>query len=206
VWHSWNIQLVHFISYSTEALWARKQDVARQRAWLEADLIEANKHRDQQPWIVAYGHRPMYCSNDDGDDCTDFQSNVRLAFEELFYTYGVDVIIEAHEHSYERLWPVYNLNVTDHSYDDPHSPVHIITGAAGCNEDTGDCLNMITKPQGPWSALRSSGKQTYGYGHLIPYNSTHLYWDELAVVTGQVLDKLFIVQHHHGPFGRRSSK
>jgi hypothetical protein len=30
---------------------------------------------------------------------------------ELFYKYGVDVIIEAHEHSYERLWPVYNETV-----------------------------------------------------------------------------------------------
>ena len=28
--------------------------------------------------------------------------------ERLFYTQGVDLIIEAHEHSYERLYPLYN--------------------------------------------------------------------------------------------------
>ena len=31
--------------------------------------------------------------------------------EDLLYKYGVDIHLEAHEHSYERLWPVYNLQV-----------------------------------------------------------------------------------------------
>jgi len=31
--------------------------------------------------------------------------------EDLLYKYGVDVHFQAHEHSYERMWPVYNLVV-----------------------------------------------------------------------------------------------
>ena len=31
--------------------------------------------------------------------------------EDLLYKYGVDVHLQAHEHSYERMWPVYNLQV-----------------------------------------------------------------------------------------------
>jgi hypothetical protein len=31
--------------------------------------------------------------------------------EDLLYKYGVDVHFQAHEHSYERMWPVYNLTV-----------------------------------------------------------------------------------------------
>ncbi len=40
---------------------------------------QANRpeNRAQRPWIITMGHRPMYCSNDDGDDCTNFQSYVR---------------------------------------------------------------------------------------------------------------------------------
>ncbi len=83
------------------------------------------------------------------------------------YKGGVDLIFEAHEHrsvtiikpemcpalplicftcivcSYERLWPVYNLTVTAFDYVDPIAPVHIITGAAGCNEDDGGACGVV---------------------------------------------------------------
>ncbi len=35
--------------------------------------------------------------------------------EDLFYKHGVDVQIYAHEHNYERLWPVYNKTVRYYS-------------------------------------------------------------------------------------------
>ena len=36
------------------------------------ELQEANKpeNRAKRPWIITMGHRPMYCSNNDKDDCT----------------------------------------------------------------------------------------------------------------------------------------
>lgn len=40
---------------------------------------EANRpeNRALRPWIITMGHRPMYCSDDDQDDCTKFDSYVR---------------------------------------------------------------------------------------------------------------------------------
>lgn len=55
--HSWNLGNIHFISYSSEVFFVRSQDVARQQEWLLADLKQANARRDQQPWVVAFGHR-----------------------------------------------------------------------------------------------------------------------------------------------------
>lgn len=63
----------------------------------------------------------MYCSNDNDNDCTQSQTLIRVGLpfthffglEDLFYKYGVDVEIWAHEHSYERLWPIYDYKVSD---------------------------------------------------------------------------------------------
>jgi hypothetical protein len=53
------------------------------------------------------GHRPMYCSTHDDDDCTKLESIIRTGIplthayrlENLFYEQGVDVEIWAHEHT-----------------------------------------------------------------------------------------------------------
>lgn len=43
-------------------------------------LQEATKpeNRAQRPWIITMGHRPMYCSNADNDDCTKTGSMVSI--------------------------------------------------------------------------------------------------------------------------------
>lgn len=38
------------------------------------------------------------------------------------------------------------------------------------------------------------------YGRLKAYNSTHLYWEQVAVFGGTVLDSIWITQSSHGPF------
>lgn len=53
----------------------------------------------------------------------------------MFQAQGVDLVVQAHEHSYERLWPVYDYQVTAKNYIDPQAPVHVISGAAGCGEN-----------------------------------------------------------------------
>jgi len=201
MWYSWNHGPIHFVAYSTEVYF---NDCAytkeAQMAWLQQDLAEANRRRGEQPWIVALGHRPFYCSNIDHDDCTRKDGVVRTALEDLFYGAGVDLVLEAHEHSYERLWPTYNLQVTAKDYNNPAAPVHIISGVAGCNESAGLCWNPILLPKGPWSAKRSWGLWTYGYGRMQAVNATHLYWEEIESRNDEVLDSIWIVQENHGPF------
>ena len=89
----------------------------------------------------------MYCSNTDGDDCTRKDTLTRVglpqlhlyALEPLLQEYGVDLAVWAHEHSYERIWPLYNYTVlngsSEHPYTNPRATVHFTTGSAGCGED-----------------------------------------------------------------------
>ncbi|KAJ0062729.1 hypothetical protein NL108_004365, partial [Boleophthalmus pectinirostris] len=149
LWYSWNLGSAHIISLSTEVYFYLnygQELIFRQLEWLKKDLEEANrpKNRAMRPWIITMGHRPMYCSDDDQDDCTNFDSYVRMGrndtkppapgLEDLLYRYGVDLELWAHEHTYERLWPVYGDKVYNGSreqpYVNPKAPVHIITGSA----------------------------------------------------------------------------
>ena len=62
--------------------------------------------------------------------------NYLFPLEKLFYEQGVDLMLFAHMHSYERMWPVYNRRVCKgtkdptNAYINPPAPVHIVTGVA----------------------------------------------------------------------------
>ncbi|XP_069114419.1 acid phosphatase type 7-like [Argopecten irradians] len=155
LWYSYNIRLVHFIVFSTEVYFIPDSDyMCIQFYWLLDDLTKANQNRDKQPWIVAMAHRPMYCSNNSTDDCTGWiiGNKVKHGLEDLFYTQGVDLILQAHEHSYERLWSVCKDEVVVNDYNNPTVPIHIISGAAGSSEGA----NSLDEGK-IWSAFRDKG-------------------------------------------------
>ncbi|KAF6076447.1 putative acid phosphatase 7, tartrate resistant (putative) [Phyllostomus discolor] len=202
LWYSWDVGPAHIISFSTEVyfyLHYGRHLVERQFHWLEKDLQKANKNRAARPWIITMGHRPMYCSNADLDDCTWHESKVRkglfgklFGLEDLFYKYGVDLQLWAHEHSYERLWPIYNYKVFNGSqetpYTNPRGPVHIITGSAGCEER----LTRFTLFPRPWSAVRV---KEYGYTRLHILNGTHVHIQQVSDdQDGKIVDDVWMVR------------
>nr|CAI5830104.1 unnamed protein product [Callosobruchus analis] len=209
--YSFNIGPMHIISISTELYYFMNfglKPLVFQYQWLEDDLAKANlpQNRAKQPWIVVMGHRPMYCSNLNNDDCTHHETLTRVGLpflhyfglEELFYNYGVDLQIWAHEHSYERLWPIYNYTVYNGSYEQPYvnprAPIHIVTGSAGCVEGR----ENFTVERPPWSATYS---RDYGYTRLKAYNGTHLHWEQVSDdKMGAIIDEFWIIKENHDPY------
>ncbi|XP_010631158.1 acid phosphatase type 7 isoform X4 [Fukomys damarensis] len=205
LWYSWDLGPAHIISFSTEVyffLHYGRHLLQRQFRWLESDLQKANKNRAARPWIITMGHRPMYCSNADLDDCTKYESKVRrglggkYGLEDLFYKHGVDLELWAHEHSYERLWPIYNYQVFNGSlhqpYTHPRGPVHIITGSAGCEER----LTPFTIRPRPWSAVRV---KEYGYTRMHILNGTHIHIQQVSDdQDGKIVDDFWLVRPLHG--------
>lgn len=111
--------------------------------------------------------------------------------EDILGRYNVDIYFTAHEHSYERTFPVFqnkiDLYQMNHSFVNPLYPIHILTGAAGCPEDL-DYYDDVF--YGPWSVVRSS---TYGYGHLTIFNETTLHWVQF-LDEGDNTDELWIIK------------
>lgn len=205
LFYSFNMGPIHFVGIETEAYYFMNygiKQLVKQYEWLKKDLEEANRPevRAIRPWIITYGHRPMYCSALNSDDCTNHQSLVRVGLpflnwfglEKLFFDYQVDLEIWAHEHSYERMWPLYDFQVYNGSYHEPYknykAPVHIITGSAGCKEGKEKFV-----PERPdWSAFRSSD---YGYTKMKGYNKTHLYIEQISDdKAGEVIDHIWLIK------------
>jgi len=102
------------------------------------------------------------------------------------------VVIWAHEHYYERFWPLNDYKVMNGSraapYTNPKAPVHIITGSAGCDEGREGFLNE--RPY--YSAFRSND---YGYTRLKAHNSTHLEFNQVSDDQGgAIIDNFFVIK------------
>lgn len=151
-YYSFNMGPVHFVAFSTEFYYfldrVGESPLRNQYEWLIKDLENASSpaERALRPWIIVFGHRPMYCSSRSGDDCSNPNNRLRkglpssheYALEKMFYDYGVDVELYSHEHQYERFLPLFDGKIYNGTqldpYQDPRAPVHIISGSAGCQE------------------------------------------------------------------------
>ncbi|CAD5224999.1 unnamed protein product [Bursaphelenchus okinawaensis] len=213
LFYSFDLGHVHFVGFSTEFYFYYNEygrdSIQTQWNWLVEDLKKANENRQNVPWIITMGHRPMYCSTKDSDDCTYLESIIRTgepkthkyALEKLFYDNGVDVAFWAHEHTYERLWPVYDrvvYNGSSSAYVDPPAPIHLLSGSAGCREYT----DQFNKP-GVWDAFRSSN---YGFGLMHVYNRTHINFKQLSAVNSTTEDEIWIVKNRHAPYGKQEMR
>ncbi|OMO90735.1 hypothetical protein CCACVL1_07306 [Corchorus capsularis] len=119
-YYSFNAGGIHFIMLGAYIAYNKS---AEQYKWLEWDL--ANVDRSMTPWLVAAWHPPWYSSykpHYKEAEC------MRVAMEELLYSYGVDIVFNGHVHAYERSNRVYNYTL------DPCGPVHITVGDGGNRE------------------------------------------------------------------------
>jgi hypothetical protein len=95
-YYSFDYGPAHVVVLDTELAFQDPARRAAQLAWLDADLAASG-----QPWKIALFHRAPYSSGaDHGSDLT-----VRAAFVPVFERRGVQIVLSAHEHDYERSVP-----------------------------------------------------------------------------------------------------
>ena len=212
MFHGFDLGPVHYVMFSSEVYFYTTRHgwglAWEQHRWLRKHLAAVDRTRT--PWLVTMAHRPMYCSpNDDLDDCHHRHSLVRdgvgpkwsgpfrnaLGIEHLLQEFKVDLHVGAHEHSYERTWPVYKNVVGAKgpgAYDALAgadwlgSTVHLVAGAAGCREYT----DRWMREGKPFSAVRLNG---YGFG-LLTASNTSLDFEQIDHSTGNIVDRFTITK------------
>lgn len=127
IWYSFDWAGVHFVALDT---FSEDGGIAQaQVAWLEQDLA-ANA---AAPWTIAFLHEPPWSSNDHGSS-----ERVQDAFGALFERHGVDLVLAAHDHGYERTVPMGNVT-------------YVVSGGAGESLYTD-----WEEPKPSWSAVRGA--------------------------------------------------
>jgi hypothetical protein len=98
-YYSFDYQNIHFISLGTEEEYLdMSNDKAKEQlAFVQSDLEKASSNPNID-WIVVYFHRLMYSSPSENP----VYPTLRNTYHPLFNKYGVDLVLQAHNHNYER--------------------------------------------------------------------------------------------------------
>jgi hypothetical protein len=155
-YYSFNHGNWHFIVLNSNSF-----DDSAQLAWLQADLAANTKG-----CVAASWHHPLYSSGDHGND------PVSRPIWQMLYNKGADLVLNGHDHHYERFGPQ-NPNAGA----DPNGMVELLGGMAGASP------YPIVNVQ-PNSLKRLSG--TYGVIKLTFTDST--FSSQLIGTDGAVKD------------------
>jgi hypothetical protein len=137
-YYSFDIGKWHIVSLNSELLFDRAMlpEVREQEQWLKDDLKKNDKK-----CTLAYWHRPLFSSGWHGP------THEALGLWNILYDNGADLIINGHEHHYERFAAMTPAGVAD----SVKGMVEIMAGTGGGN------LRAVRRPLAPGSAQNLTG-------------------------------------------------
>src|SRR5919112_5999769 len=115
-YYSFDYQNVHFIALATESgyLDMSTDRAKEQLAFVKSDLEKASLDPNID-WIIPFFHRIMY-PRDSSSVVGMYDHNLMDIYHPLFEKYGVNLVLQAHAHTYERTYP---LRVNPENIDNP---------------------------------------------------------------------------------------
>lgn len=183
LFYSFDVGCVHFVGLNSESEINTPYVSDEQVAWLKADLERFTARReagrqsgrygpaecsyDAPRFLVAYLHRPLYCSQDTSQGrkrCGEQASYLRDRVEPLLVQHGADLSFSGHVHAYERSRRAVGGRADERGH------VHIMNGAGGNREGFADSW---LDPSPDWSVNRSGEP---GLGYLRVLNGTAMQW------------------------------
>jgi hypothetical protein len=137
-YYSFDYQSVHFLVMSTEI---PLEAGSEQFNFVNNDLVKASTN-PAIGWIVVYCHKPAYNLPSPDDGMRPSMQKLRDVYHPLFDKYKVDLVLQGHDHNYERSYPIkYNstdpstpiITDTNHNnnYSNPAGRIFAIVGTGG---------------------------------------------------------------------------
>ncbi|MFL6195580.1 MAG: metallophosphoesterase family protein [Thermoanaerobaculia bacterium] len=107
-YYSFDLGAWHIVSLNSMAdVLASAPTMAEQVDWLKTDLAANRK-----PCILAYWHHPLFTSGEHGDEPNDPGKSTKPLWDVL-YSHGADVIVNGHDHDFERFAPQTPIGAAD---------------------------------------------------------------------------------------------
>ena len=165
-YYSFDYGNIHFVCLDANAFTSsntgQKGDMF---TWLEADL-DANTNT----WLIAFWHHPPYTKGSHDSDSESELISMRENFVPLLESYGVDLVLCGHSHSYERSY----LIDGHYGHSSTFAPSMLKDGSSGREEDTGPYVKPTFGPganQGAVYIVAGSSGQVTGaaVNHPIMY-------------------------------------
>jgi hypothetical protein len=133
--YSFDYQNVHFTVMDSNIPFDTN---SKQYAFVTKDLLNTSQDSNIK-WKIVLFHHPIYTS-----PTVFYKGNdeMRKLYHPLFDNFGVDLVLQAHNHNYQRTYPVtYNYSISDESpiinsnnktvYDHVTGQVYVVIGTAG---------------------------------------------------------------------------
>jgi predicted phosphodiesterase len=142
--YSFNYQNVHFTVISTELIYGDDDEGNEQYEFVNADLASAASDPNIA-WIVVLYHRIAYASpyseSENDEEGSDGSNRLKETYHPLFEKYDVDLVLQGHNHNYERSHPIKYNNanpsapiITDahaNNYSNPEGQIFVTVGTGG---------------------------------------------------------------------------
>jgi acid phosphatase type 7 len=110
----WDYEDTRYISLDSNGIQGIFSAIS-QRVWLKK-VLESTKQR----WKVVILHHPIYSTSRGRDYFI-----LRMLFKPLFDRYGVDLVLQGHDHAYGRM-----AHIANSSYSGRQGPVYVVTHAS----------------------------------------------------------------------------
>jgi hypothetical protein len=129
-YYSFDYHNVHFIAIDSMLPYTIDSP---QYSFVKRDLISTSQNPNIK-WIIVYFHHPMYTSPSKHPS----DSLLRDTYHPLFDQYGVDLVLQGHNHNYQRSYPITYNNTNNNSNANPSNPTITSINTNTFNDPTGE--------------------------------------------------------------------